>query len=46
MKTYGVKLTGWEGQIVASGIEEARYNVKKVANLLNVRVLWVGEVTA
>lgn len=42
MKKFIVKLTGWEGIIEASGIEEARYNVAKAARMLSARVLWVG----
>lgn len=40
---FSVKLTsGWCGSIIASGIEEAKYNATKMARVLNERVIWVG----
>jgi hypothetical protein len=46
MKLYSVKLSGWEGVIQASGIEEARYNAVRAARFLQARVLYVGEAKA
>lgn len=43
MNEYKVKLTGWEGSILATSIEEARYIVRKTARILHARVLWVGK---
>ena len=46
MESFIVRLSGWVGVVMASGLEEARYNATKVARLLNARVLWVGKEAA
>lgn len=43
MTEFVVRITGgWEGSVFATCIEEARYNVIKMARMLNERVLFVG----